>query len=29
VLDFSVTWYDYRRLSGESVTPFLDGAAQR
>jgi hypothetical protein len=29
VLDFSVTWFDYRRLSGESLAPFLDEPAAR
>lgn len=29
VLDFSLTWFDYRKLSGESLVPFLDEPAAR
>jgi len=29
VLDFAVDWFDYRRLGGNSATPFLDSGVQR
>jgi len=29
VLDFELDWFDYRRLPGDSATPFLDSGAQR
>lgn len=29
VLDFRVEWFDYRRLAGDSVTPFLDAGIER
>jgi len=29
VLDFEVDWFDYRRLEGDSATPFLDSGVQR
>ena len=28
VVDFAVQWFDYRRLSGTSLTPFLDAGVQ-
>jgi hypothetical protein len=28
VLDFEVDWFDYRRLDGDSATPFLDSGVQ-
>jgi hypothetical protein len=29
VLDFAIDWFDYRRLAGDSATPFLDSGVQR
>ena len=29
VIDFAVDWFDYRRLEGDSATPFLDAGVQR
>jgi hypothetical protein len=29
VIDYSVEWFDYRRLSGESMAPFLDAGIHR
>jgi hypothetical protein len=29
VIDFSVDWFDYRRLSGDSVAPFLEAGVER
>ena len=29
VIDFTADWYDYRRLEGDSPTPFLDARVQR
>ena len=29
VIDFVVEWFDYRRLPGDSLTPFLDSRVQR
>jgi hypothetical protein len=29
VVDFAVDWFDYRRLEGDSATPFLDSRVQR
>ena len=29
VLDFELDWFDYRRLPGDSATPFLDSGVQR
>ncbi|MBF8300502.1 MAG: hypothetical protein HW394_872, partial [Acidobacteria bacterium] len=29
VVDFAVDWFDYRRLEGNSATPFLDSRVQR
>ena len=29
VLDFELDWFDYRRLSGDSATPFLDSRVER
>ena len=29
VLDFELEWFDYRRLTGDSATPFLDSRVQR
>jgi hypothetical protein len=29
VIDFAVDWFDYRRLSAESVTPFLEAGIER
>ena len=29
VIDFKADWYDYRRLEGDSPTPFLDARVKR
>lgn len=29
VIEFAVDWFDYRRLDGDSATPFLDSRVQR
>jgi hypothetical protein len=29
VIDFAVDWFDYRRLSAESIAPFLEAGVQR
>ncbi len=29
VIDFSVDWFDYRRLEGDSATPFPDARVER
>ena len=29
VLDYAIDWFDYRRLEGDSATPFLDARVER
>ena len=28
IIDFAADWFDYRRLDGDSATPFLDSRVQ-